>query len=595
MAVKNTVYDKGWARTHRCGELRAEHAGQEVVLNGWVHRRRDLGGLIFIDLRDRAGVVQVVCDPSADPDVAEVAKALRGEYVVGVCGTVQPRGEGNVNAEMATGEIEVAASSLALFNVAETPPFEPRDDTNASEELRLEYRFIDLRRAKMQANLMLRHVATLAARNFLNEEGFVEIETPVLTRSTPEGARDFLVPSRISKGSFYALPQSPQLFKQILMVSGFDRYVQLARCFRDEDLRANRQPEFTQIDIEMAFVEPDDIFDVVERLMAGLYKILGEAVEPPFAVMPYREAMDRFGSDRPDLRFGLELVDLTERVRDCGFRIFSETAKSGGAVKGIAVPGGANLSRKQIDEAEAIAKTHGAKGLAWVKWGEAGFTGPAAKFLGDETCEALFADGACEPGAAMLMVADRWRTACEALGALRLHLARQMEIVDEGALKFLWVVDFPLFEEDDEGRPTPMHHPFTSPNPEDLDLLESDPLAVRSRAYDLVLNGEEIAGGSIRIHDREVQQRVFKALGIGPEEAEAKFGFLLKALSYGAPPHGGIALGWDRITAMLAGEEAIRSVIAFPKTTSATCLMTNAPAEVDEQQLGELGIKLDLD
>jgi aspartyl-tRNA synthetase len=585
-------YNKDWARTHRCGELRAEHAGEEVVVNGWVHRRRDLGGLIFIDLRDRAGIVQVKCDPQAFSEVAAVAKDLRGEFVIGVRGNVVLRGEGNRNAEMATGDVEIEAGAIALFNESATPPFEPKEETSAGEELRLEYRFLDLRRPGLQANLILRHVATLAARNFFSEEGFIEIETPILTRSTPEGARDFLVPSRVNKGRFYALPQSPQLFKQLLMISGMDRYVQVARCFRDEDLRANRQLEFTQIDVEMAFVEPDDIFDVVERLMVGLYGIIGREAMAPFPVMDYDEAMNRFGSDKPDLRFGMELVDLSEKAAGISFRIFSETVKAGGVVKGLPVPGGANLSRKQLDEAEELVKAFGAKGLAWVKWGAEGFSGPAAKFLGDELCEDLFAHGGCEPGAALLMVADRRRTACTALGALRLQLARVMEIVDESLLKFLWVVDFPLFEEDENGKPTPVHHPFTAPHPDDVDLLESEPLKVRSRAYDLVLNGEEIGGGSIRIHDRDVQQRVFNALGIGEQEAKAKFGFLLDALTYGAPPHGGIALGWDRITAMLAGEEAIRSVIAFPKTTSGLCLMTKAPAEVDPGQLAELGIKL---
>lgn len=585
-------YDKGWARTQRCGELRAENEGDEVVLNGWLHRRRDLGGLIFIDLRDRAGIVQVVCDPQQSPEAAAAAKDLRGEYVIGVKGKVQLRGEGNRNPDMPTGEVEVAASEIALFNEAKTPPFEPKEDTTAGEEMRLEYRFLDLRRPSLQANLILRHVAALAARNFFSEEGFIEVETPVLTRSTPEGARDFLVPSRVNKGKFYALPQSPQLFKQLLMISGFDRYVQIAKCFRDEDLRANRQPEFTQIDVEMAFVEPDDIFDVIERLMVGLYKIIGREALAPFPVMDYKEAMNRFGTDKPDLRFGMELVDVSEQVADGGFRIFSEIVKGGGVVKGLHVPGGANLSRKQLGEAEELVKAYGAKGLVWIKWGEDGFTGPGAKLLGDKLCESLFYRGGCEPGAALLMVAGKWRTACSAMGALRLQLAKIMDIVEESLLKFLWVAEFPLFEEDDGGNPTPMHHPFTAPHPDDLELLESDPLKVRSRAYDLVLNGEEIGGGSIRIHDGEVQQRVFNALGIDAEEAKAKFGFLLEALSFGAPPHGGIALGWDRIVAMLAGEEAIRSVIAFPKTTSGICLMTKAPAEVDGAQLRELAIEI---
>ncbi len=591
-------YSKEWARTHNCGELRADHAGQEVVLAGWVNRLRDLGGLIFIDLRDRSGVTQVVCDPKRGPQAAAAVGELGHEYVVGVRGVVEPRSEENLNPDMATGDIEVVAAELALFNEAATPPFEPRDDTSAGEELRLEYRYLDLRRPSLQANIILRHVATLAARNFFSEEGFVDVETPVLTRSTPEGARDFLVPSRVHRGRFYALPQSPQLYKQLLMVSGFDRYVQIAKCFRDEDLRANRQPEFTQIDVEMAFIEPDDLFEIIERLMAGLHAIIGrgEEVTAPFPVLSYREAMERFGSDRPDLRFGLELVELTDLVRDCDFRIFADAVSDGGVVKGLAVPGGANLSRRQLDEAEAFARKHGAKGLVWAKWepgeGEGGFSGPGAKLLGGSLCERLFEASGCDQGAALLMVADRWQIACAALGALRLHIAAEMAIGDEGLLKFVWVVDFPLFEEDAEGRPVPTHHPFTAPHPDDLELLESEPLRVRSRAYDLVLNGEEIGGGSIRIHDAEVQRRVFAVLGISEAEAREKFGFLLDALSFGAPPHGGIALGWDRIVAFLAGENAIRSVIAFPKTTSAFCPMTKSPAKVDPEQLSELGLEV---
>lgn len=585
-------YSREWSRTHRCGELREEHVGEEVVLNGWVNRRRDLGGLIFIELRDRAGIIQVVCDPQRNPEAAAAAKDLRSEYVIGVRGVVIARGQENINPEMHTGAIEVAAVAIALFNDARTPPFEIRDDTNASEDLRLEYRFLDLRRPTMQANLILRHVAALAVRNFLNQEGFVEVETPILTRSTPEGARDFLVPSRISRGSFYALPQSPQLFKQLLMVAGYDRYFQIARCFRDEDFRADRQPEFTQIDMELSFVEPDDIYDLVERMLAGLFKIIGRDVLIPFPVLSYQQAMDRYGSDKPDLRFGMEFHDLSEKVRDCGFKVFADTVAAGGVVKGLIVEGGANLSRKQIEECEAVVKTYGAKGLAWAKWGEEGFSGPAAKYLGDSLCETLFREGGCAPGSALLMVADRWKTACTALGALRLHLGRMMKLIDPEALKFLWVVDFPLFEEDEAGTPTPMHHAFTSPHPEDYDLLENDPLAVRSRAYDCVLNGSEIGGGSIRIHDSAIQKRVFKAMGIEEEEAKERFGFLLEALSYGSPPHGGLAFGLDRLVAIMAGEEAIRSVIAFPKTTSGLCLMTKAPAAVDERQLTDLGISI---
>lgn len=587
-----TAYSKDWARSHRCGEISAENAGEDVVINGWISSRRDLGGLIFIDVRDRAGIVQTVFDPQRNVEAAAVAKELRPEYVIGVKGRVELRSEENRNPEMATGDIEVLASEVVLFNESVTPPFEPKDDTTAGEELRLEYRFLDLRRPGLQANLMLRHLVTLAARNFFNEEGFVEVETPILTRSTPEGARDFLVPSRQNRGRFYALPQSPQLFKQLLMISGFDRYVQIARCFRDEDLRANRQPEFTQVDVEMSFVEQDDIFDVIERLMEGLFKLVGYEVKPPFPVISFREAMDRFGSDKPDLRFGMEIIDFSEPAADSDFRVFADTVAKGGVVKGLAVEGGANLSRKQLEEAEKTVKLHGAKGLAWVKFTEEGFSGPASKFLGEELCRKLFETGDCGVGGALLMVADDWHTACSALGALRLHIAGAMNLVLEDKQKLLWIIDFPLFERDSEGNLTSMHHPFTSPHPDDLELLDADPLRVRSRAYDLVLNGEEIGGGSIRIHDQSTQQKVFSVLGISSEEARHRFGFLLKALTFGAPPHGGIALGWDRIVGFLAGEEAIRSVIAYPKTTSGLCLMTKAPAEVDESQLKELGLKL---
>jgi aspartyl-tRNA synthetase len=585
------AYSKEWARTHWAGELRAADAGAEVALNGWVDRRRDLGGLIFLDVRDRSGITQVVCNPARSAEAAAVAGALRHEYVVGVAGRVELRSEENRNPDMPTGEIEVVASKVVVFNEAATPPFEPKEETTAGEDLRLEYRYLDLRRPGLKANMLLRHVATLAARNFLSEEGFVEVETPILTRSTPEGARDYLVPSRVGRGKFYALPQSPQLFKQLLMVAGFDRYMQIARCFRDEDLRANRQPEFTQVDLEMSFVEPDDIFDVIERLMAGLFKLVGHEVLPPFPVISYNDAMNRFGSDKPDTRFGLELTDVGRLTAGCGFRVFAETVAGGGVVKGISVPGGHNLSRKQLDELEVVAKKHGAKGLVWVKWTQDGFSGPGAKFLGDSLCERLFESGDCEPGAAMLFVADEWETACPSLGALRLRLAKEMNLIDEEKFKFLWVVDFPLFEKDADGNLTSKHHPFTSPHPEDLGLLEKEPLKVRSRAYDLVLNGEEIGGGSIRIHDQGIQQRVFSSLGISREEARHKFGFLLEALSFGAPPHGGIALGWDRIVGFLTGEEAIRNVIAFPKTTSGLCLMTKAPAEVDDKQLDELGLE----
>lgn len=585
-------YNEDWKKTDECGLLTSEDVGREVVLNGWVSRRRDLGGIIFLSLRNRTGIIQIVCDPDHNKKVAEKAHQLRTEFVVGVKGSVVARSPETVNADMNTGEIEVRADDLAIFNTSETTPFEIRDDTNANEDLRLKYRYLDLRRPRLQKALMLRHAAALAVRNFLNSEGFLEIETPILTRSTPEGARDYLVPSRNYRGSFYALPQSPQLFKQLLMVSGFDRYFQIARCFRDEDFRADRQPEFTQIDMELAFVEPDDIYDLIERMLAGLFEIVGLDIQLPFPVMDYHTAMNKYGSDRPDLRLDLPLTEFSSLVEDSEFKVFSGTVASGGVVKGICVPGGADLSRKQIDEAEAVAKTHGAKGLAWIKRTTEGFSGPIVKFLGDDLCEKLFQEAGGEEGSALFMVADKWVTSCEALGAVRLHFGKALELIDKDAWKFLWVVDFPLFEDDGEGNPTPMHHPFTALHPEDHDMLESEPLKVRSRAYDVILNGNELGGGSIRIHDTDLQQRVLKVLGIDEKEAQERFGFLLDALTYGAPPLGGIALGFDRLVMLMAGEDAIRNVIAFPKTTSAMCLMTKAPANVDEDQTQELGLKV---
>jgi aspartyl-tRNA synthetase len=584
-------YSREWSRTHKCGVLRGENTDEKVVLNGWVNRRRDLGNLIFVELRDRTGIIQVVCDPARNADVVEKAKSLRTEFVVGVKGTVISRTE-NINKDIPTGEIEIAADDIAIFNKAETTPFEIKDDTNANEDLRLEYRYLDLRRPALQKNIILRHKAGLAMRNFLSSEGFLEVETPVLTRSTPEGARDFLVPSRHNKGNFYALPQSPQLFKQLLMVAGYDRYFQIARCFRDEDFRADRQPEFTQIDMELSYVEPEDIYELIERMMIDLFKVIGEDVKGPFPLLTFHEAMNRYGSDKPDLRFELEMQDFSEAVKDCEFKVFSGTVKDGGCVKGISLPRGTELSRKMIDECEKVVKTYGAKGLAWVKWNADGFAGPAFKFLGEELVKTLFEQAGGEEGDLLLMVADKWRTTCNSLGALRLHLGKTREMINEDQLKFLWVVDYPLFEEDDEGNPTPMHHPFTAPHPEDVDKLLSDPLNVRSRAYDIILNGFEIGGGSIRIHDSVIQKKVFEALGIGAEEAEEKFGFLLSALQYGSPPHGGLAFGFDRLVMLMAGEEAIRDVIAFPKTTSGSCLMTKAPSSVDNDQLTDLNLKL---
>jgi aspartyl-tRNA synthetase len=586
------TYNESWKRSHEPGLLGDENIGEAVILNGWVKRRRDLGGLIFLEIRNRTGFVQVVCDPAHSQAAAEKAHSVRTEYVVGVRGKVVARTGENINQDIATGTIEVIADELAVFNKAETTPFEIKDDTNASEDLRLKYRYLDLRRPRLQENMIMRHAAALAIRNFLSEEGFLEIETPILTRSTPEGARDFLVPSRNHSGSFYALPQSPQLFKQLLMISGYDRYFQIARCFRDEDFRADRQPEFTQVDMELSFVEPDDIYDIIERMLASLFQLIGHEITLPFPIMDYASAMNTYGSDRPDLRFDLHLYDFNELVADSDFKVFSGTVTSGGAVKGICLPDGAALSRKQIDGAEAVAKTYGAKGLAWVKYGEEGFAGPIVKFLGESLCQKLFEQAGGEKGSVLFFVADKWRTACEALGAVRLHLGKTQELIDQSAWKFLWVVDFPLFEEDDQGNTTPMHHPFTAPFPEDLHKLETDPLNVRSRAYDVILNGYEIGGGSIRIHDEDTQKRAFKAIGISKEEAESRFGFLLEALQFGAPPLGGIALGFDRLVMLMTGEEAIRNVIAFPKTTSALCQLTEAPAGVDDQQLKELGLQI---
>ena len=587
-----TPFSKEWSRTDRCGELTSEKVGEEVILLGWVNRRRDLGALIFVELRDRTGIVQVVCDPQRNQEAANVAKELRTEYVIGVKGHVIERTEENVNPEMETGEIEVLATEIALFNTSETTPFEIRDTTNASEELRLEYRYLDLRRPRLQRGIIMRHAAALAIRNFLSQEKFIEVETPILTRSTPEGARDFLVPSRISKGKFYALPQSPQLFKQLLMVSGFDRYFQIARCFRDEDFRADRQPEFSQIDIEMSFIEQEDIFDLIERMLSGLFQISGHNVSTPFPVLTYEQAMNRFGSDKPDLRFGLEIIDVSDIVAESDFRVFSQTVADGGVVKAVSVADGAGFSRRQIEELEDVAKTYGAKGLAWIKWTDEGFKGPVAKFLGEGLCESLFEHAKCTTGSILFLVADKWKTACTALGSLRLSIGKTLDLIPADVLKFLWVTDYPLFEEDDQGNPASMHHPFTSPHPDDIDRLEDDPFAIRSRAYDVVLNGTELGGGSIRIHDQSIQQRVFRLLGIDPEEAGEKFGFLLDALSYGSPPHGGIALGFDRLVMLMSGDEAIRDVMAFPKTTAGQCLMTNAPASVDHRQLQELGISL---
>ena len=581
-------------RTLGCGlvSVRDADEGREVVLTGWVHRRRDLGKLIFLELRDHTGFVQVVFDPSQSGEAHAGAERARQEDVVGVRGRVVRRE--SVNPGHPTGQVEVRAAKLAVFNRAEHVPFPVDDDVAANEEARLTHRFVDLRRPRLQRTLRMRHRLARAARAVLDDGGFVEIETPMLTRSTPEGARDYLVPSRVHPGRFYALPQSPQLFKQLLMVAGFDRYYQFARCFRDEDLRADRQPEFTQIDIEISFATPDTLYALVERIVHAMFREIGVEVKLPLPRMAYAEAMGRFGSDRPDTRFALELKDVSEAARGSGFAVFDSALAAGGTVRGIAVPGGAAASRKVLDQWTAWSREAGARGLVWIKLEEGGaINSPALRALGEERCRTIAAGVGAGRGDAALLVADE-RAACErVLGALRLKIAAEQKLLPEGSWNLLWVEAFPLFQWDpEEARWAANHHPFTAPSWEDLDLLETAPGSVRAQAYDLVLNGTEIGGGSIRIHRRDIQERVFRALNLSTAEADSKFGFLLRALDSGAPPHGGIALGFDRICALLTGSESIRDVIAFPKTTSASCLMTDSPAAVDARQLRDLGLAL---
>jgi aspartyl-tRNA synthetase len=580
-------------RTHGCGELTERHAeeGVEVVLTGWVHRRRDLGQLIFVELRDATGLVQVVFDPSAHAAAHAAAEELRGEFVVGVAGKVVLRE--SPNPDHPTGTVEVRGSRLVVHNRATDVPFPVADESEVNEEARLTHRYVDLRRQRMQHNLRLRHRLARAARGVLDANRFVEIETPILTRSTPEGARDYLVPSRLHAGRFFALPQSPQLFKQLLMVAGYERYYQIARCFRDEDLRADRQPEFTQIDIEMSFVRPVDVETLVEEAIVAMFGEIDVKVPRPFKRMTYAEAMDRFGSDRPDLRFGLELADAGPAAEGTGFRVFDDALGAGGAVRGIVVPGAAGSSRKQIDGWTDRVKAAGARGMIWIKLGSDAITSSALKVLGEERCRAVAAALGAGEGDLALLVADRRDVCNEALGQLRLEIAAQLGLVDDSRWELLWVHDFPLvtWDEGDE-RWYACHHPFTAPRWDEIERLEEDPGSVRAQAYDLVLNGTEIAGGSIRIHRVDVQERVFRALGIGEKEAQEKFGFLLRALAVGAPPHGGIAIGFDRVCAMLSGSDSIREVIAFPKTTRAACLMTESPSEVDEAQLAQLHLNV---
>ena len=574
------------------GKLTAQDAGRRVLLRGWVGRRRDLGELIFLTVRDRSGVVQVLFDKSRSGEEAvRAAGEARTEDVVEIEGEVAPRGAQHVNREIPTGEIEVVASRLEFLSRAETPPFLPEDRTNATEELRLEYRYIDLRRPAMLRNFELRDEIAFRVRRTLHEKSFLEVETPMLTKPTPEGARDYLVPSRVHPGSFYALPQSPQLFKQILMVSGFERYFQIARCFRDEDLRADRQPEFTQIDIEMSFVTEDDVFAVVEAVLIAAFGVAGIEGSSPFPRLTYAEAMDRYGTDRPDLRFDMPLVDLAAVSRGAGFVPFDKALEAGGAVKGLRVPGGASLSRKTLDVWTELARTQGASGLVWAKRAAGETSSPAKKALGEAGLERILAAGEIAEGDLLLAVADRAPAASAALAALRGAAARETGAIDASKHAFCWVTDFPLFGHDEKTDTWfPMNHPFTSPREEDLPLLETEPGRIRARAYDVVLDGQELGSGSIRIHRADVQERVFRALGISPEEGRERFGFLLDALRYGAPPHGGIGIGLDRICMLAAGASSLRDVIAFPKTTSGTCLMTGSPSAVPAEQLRELAI-----
>ena len=583
---------RGLKRTCRCAELSAENVGQTVTVMGWVQKSRNKGGIVFVDLRDRSGIIQLIFEESnTGAEGFEKAAKLRSEFVVAVTGEVTKR-SGAVNENLATGELAVRAESLRILSESETPPFPIEEHIQTRDELRLKYRYLDLRRPDLQRNLILRSQVATLTRQFLAEEGFLEIETPILNKSTPEGARDYLVPSRVHPGNFYALPQSPQLFKQLLMCSGYDRYFQIAKCFRDEDLRADRQPEFTQIDMELSFVDVDDVIDVNERLLQRMFKLIDVDVQLPIQRMTWQEAMDRFGSDKPDTRFGMELQDVTEVVKNCGFGVFTGAIENGGSVRGINAKGQGSMPRKKIDKLVDFAKDFGAKGLAYVCINEDGsLKSSFAKFMTEEEMNGLVTAMAGEPGDLLLFAADKNKVVWDVLGNLRLELARQMDLLDKNVYNFLWVTEFPLLEfNEDLGRYQAMHHPFTMPMEEDLEFLESDPGRVRAQAYDIVLNGTEIGGGSIRIHQNDIQERMFEALGFTKEAAYNQFGFLLNAFKYGVPPHAGLAYGLDRLVMLMAKEDSIREVIAFPKVKDASCLMTEAPNLVDPAQLEELGI-----
>ena len=581
-------------RSHNCGVIGKELAGQQVVLCGWVAKRRDHGGLIFVDLRDRSGIVQVVVDPETAGESIKVAEDIRGEYVVKVAGKVSMRDAATVNANISTGEIEIMAEEIEVLNAAKTPPFYIADGIDTDENLRLKYRYLDLRRPEMQRNIILRHKVTKLMRDYLDTRNFLEIETPILTKSTPEGARDYLVPSRVNPGKFYALPQSPQIFKQLLMVSGMERYFQIARCFRDEDLRADRQPEFTQLDMEMSFMEMDEILELMEGLIAYIFEgACGKKIQTPFQRLTWDEAMDRYGSDKPDLRFGMELINMVDAVKDSDFKVFNQVIENGGVVKAINVKGYANIPRRECDSLVDFVGIYGAKGLAWMQIQEDGSVkSPIAKFFSEAHMANILATAQAEAGDLIMFIADKPAVVAQALGALRIEMAKRRNLIDPDALAFAWVVDFPMFEYDEEeNRYVAMHHPFTSPRDEDLPLLATDPGKVYAKAYDMVLNGTEIGGGSIRIHRRDVQKQIFSAIGLTDEEAQEKFGFMMNAFEYGAPPHGGLAFDLDRLIMIMAQRDSIRDVIAFPKTQSAACVMTQAPNDVDDKQLRELHIR----